>query len=86
MFTAEELKEIREQFYYVDRDIDGTPRLFFDNAGGSLRLKKAKDEFHRISAIPDASEHSNRLALKLAELEEQGRKDIKEVIYEGKMI
>ncbi|MBQ1755845.1 MAG: ATP-binding cassette domain-containing protein [Oscillospiraceae bacterium] len=45
MFTAEELKEIREQFYYVDRDIDGTPRLFFDNAGGSLRLKKAEDEF-----------------------------------------
>ena len=81
MFTAEELEEIREQFYYVDQDIDGTPRLFFDNAGGSLRLKKAEDEFHRISAIPDASEHSNRLALKLAELEERGRKDIKEVIF-----
>ena len=84
MFTAEELKEIRKQFYYVDQDIDGTPRLFFDNAGGSLRLKKAEDEFHRISAIPDASEHSNRLALKLADLEERGRKDIREVIFNAR--
>ena len=81
MFTAEELKEIRKQFYFVDRDIEGTPRLFFDNAGGSLRLQRAEDEFHWISVIPDASEHSNRLALKLAELEERGRKDIKEVIF-----
>ena len=39
MFTAEELKEIRKQFYCVDRDIEGTPRLFFDNAGGRISRK-----------------------------------------------
>ena len=41
MFTEEELAEIRAQFYYVDEDYYGKKRLFFDNAGGSLRLKKA---------------------------------------------
>ena len=37
MFTAAELEEIREKFYYVDKDCYGRKRLFFDNAGGSLR-------------------------------------------------
>ena len=44
MFSEEELAEIRAQFYYVDEDYYGRKRLFFDNAGGSLRLKKAEEE------------------------------------------
>ena len=42
MFTEEELNKIRGQFYYVDEDHYGRKRLFFDNAGGSLRLKKRR--------------------------------------------
>ena len=72
MFTEEELAEIRAQFYYVDEDYYGRKRLFFDNAGGSLRLKKAEEAFHRIDSMPDASEHSNSLALELAALEDRG--------------
>lgn len=84
MFTEEELKEIRAQFYYVDEDYYGRKRLFFDNAGGSLRLKKAEEAFHRIDSMPDASEHSNSLALELAALEDRGREDIKHVIFNAK--
>lgn len=84
MFTEEELAEIRAQFYYVDEDYYGRKRLFFDNAGGSLRLKKAEEAFHRIDSMPDASEHSNSLALKLAALEDRGRDDIKHVIFNAK--
>ena len=84
MFTAAELIEIREKFYYVDKDCYGRERLFLDNAGGSLRLKKAEEAFHRIDSMPDASEHSNSLALELAALEDRGREDIKKVIFNAK--
>ena len=84
MFTEEELAEIRAKFYYVDEDYYGRKRLFFDNAGGSLRLKKAEEAFHRIDSMPDASEHSNSLALELAALEDRGRDDIKHVIFNAK--
>ena len=84
MFSEEELAEIRTQFYYVDEDYYGRKRLFFDNAGGSLRLKKAEEAFRRIDSMPDASEHSNSLALELAALEDRGREDIKHVIFNAK--
>ncbi len=75
------LHELRSRFYYVRTDIRGRERLFFDNAGGSLRLKAAEEAFHEYDAMPDASEHSNDLALYLAEVEEKGRKDIMEVLF-----
>ena len=81
MFTEKELAHIRDQFYYTDKDYYGRDRLFFDNAGGSLRLKKAEEEFRRIDSIPDASEHSNVLALELAALEDRGRGWIREVVF-----
>ena len=84
MFTAAELEEIREKFYYVDKDCYGRKRLFFDNAGGSLRLKKAEMAFHTIDSMPDASEHSNSLARELADIEERGREDIRKVIFNTK--
>ena len=84
MFTEEELNKIRGQFYYVDEDHYGRKRLFFDNAGGSLRLKKAEEVFHLINSMPDASEHSNSIARELAALEDRGREDIKKVIFGAK--
>ena len=77
MFSAEELEKIREQFFYVDKDYYGRERLFFDNAGGSLRLKAAEEEFHRVDSIPDASEHSNSLAKELEKRKE--RNDLSEL-------
>lgn len=77
LFTEAELAEIRKQFAYVDRDRNEDARLFFDNAGGSLRLTAAEKAFYDADLMPDASEHSNRLALELAELENRARADIR---------
>ena len=84
MFSGQELEEIRQKFYYVDKDYTGRERLFFDNAGGSLRLIAAEEEFRRIDSMPDASEHSNRVALELAALEDRGREDLKKVVFGAK--
>lgn len=83
-FPEEELEMLRGQFDYVDCDYRGTKRLFFDNAGGSLRLKAAADAFDRVNRSPDASEHSNQVALELAEVENAARKAIKEVVFNAK--
>ncbi len=50
------MREINARFHHVDHDIDGHERLFFDNAGGSLRLKAAVEAYARIDALPDCPE------------------------------
>ena len=84
LFEDAELAQIRGKFYYVDRDFEGTERLFFDNAGGSLRLRAAEDVFHMIDRIPDCSEHSNSVALFLDKIEKQGKKDLMECVFGAK--
>lgn len=79
LFSEEELAELRQQFAYVARDRNDKPRLFFDNAGGSLRLLAAEKAFYETDLTPDASEHSNRLALDLAERENRAREDIRTI-------
>ena len=83
-FSEEELKDIRSKFCYVEKDKDGNPRLFFDNAGGSLRLKAAEDAFRHTDEIPDCSEHSNTVACFLNEVELQGKKDLLECVFNAK--
>ncbi len=75
------LDEIRSRFLYVDRDFTGRQRLFFDNAGGSLRLKAAEEAFSRADSMPDCSEHSNRIAKHLDEMERRGRQDLLECVF-----
>ena len=84
LIPESELALLREKFFYVDTDRDGEHRLFFDNAGGSLRLKAAEEAFHAVSAMPDASEHSNRLALALAKIEEDAKEDILHTLFGAK--
>lgn len=83
LFTAEQVGTLRDQFYYVDADFTGRRRIFFDNAGGSLRLKKCEENFARIDSMPDASEHANKLALDLLALEDKGRADAR-ILFNAK--
>ena len=83
LFTDKTLNQLRSQFKYVDVDCNKQRRLFFDNAGGSLRLIRAEDVFYQIDAMPDASEHANVLAKKLLEMEDKGRSDLR-VIFNAK--
>ncbi len=84
LFDTEELTRLRGCFDYVERDCTGKHRLFFDNAGGSLRLKAASEEFDRINRIPDASEHNNEIALYLADLEEKTKADVMHTVFGAK--
>ncbi len=78
IFDEQLSKEIKEKFYHVDFDpIYNTERVFFDNAGGALRLKSANDTFKKIDELPDCPEHSNKTAKWLAEVQEKAIEDLK---------
>lgn len=79
-FLDEEMKKVRDSFYYLDQDKDGNPRLYFDNAGGAYRLKAAEDRFHEVDRIPDCSERHHHMAVYLQSLEEQGKADVRTIL------
>jgi cysteine desulfurase/selenocysteine lyase len=82
-FSDELLKEIKDSFYYVDNDPTIGQRLFFDNAGGSFRLKKAVEQFAKIDAIPDCPERIHKMALYLQKIQEDGTDDVR-IIFNAK--
>ena len=46
-------QQIRQRFLHVDHDHRGRERLYFDNAGGSFRLKAAVERMAQIDAHED---------------------------------
>lgn len=84
LFDEELQKELKECFYYTDADPVYGKRLFFENSGGSLRLKKcveAKSEYER---FPDCPERIHRRSLELRDTVEKGTKEILEVVFGAK--
>lgn len=81
-FFSEELsKAIKEKFYHVDIDpISNKKRLFFDNSGGSFRLKAANDIFTKLDQLPDCPEHGNKTAQWLMEVQEEGYRSIETIL------
>lgn len=75
------LQEIRDKFHHVDFDpITNRERIYFDNAGGSFRLKSVSDIFSKLDALPDCSERQHQVAKKMNQIEEQGLEDIKLIL------
>ena len=64
-FSDALMREVRERFLLVERDHHGRERLYFDNAGGSFRLKAAIERFAAIDAVPDNTERIHETALEL---------------------
>ena len=62
--------EIKDRFYYVDADPEFGQRLFFENSGGSLRLKASVEAQAKYQAFPDCPErlHDRSRALKKVQL------------------
>ena len=74
-------KAIKEKFYHVDIDpISHKKRLFFDNSGGSFRLKAANDIFTKLDQLPDCPEHGNKTAKWLMEIQEEGYQSIETIL------
>ncbi|WP_176315232.1 aminotransferase class V-fold PLP-dependent enzyme [Burkholderia vietnamiensis] len=80
LFSASMMEAIKQRFHYVDRDIDNRERLFFDNAGGSFRLKSALEAFARIDALPDCPERIHERALFLQDIQARGEDDVRRIL------
>ncbi|MEH6455810.1 MAG: aminotransferase class V-fold PLP-dependent enzyme [Cocleimonas sp.] len=77
LFSDTLMQHVKDSFYHVDSDYNGKRRLFFDNAGGSFRLKKAVETYGEVSATPDCAERIHNTAVYLQEIESQGEQDFK---------
>lgn len=84
LFSPEYQRSLKDKFYYVDADPDYKKRLFFENSGGSLRLKKAVETKANIEKFPDCPERIHQRALHLKAYVEEGTKDIMETIFGAK--
>lgn len=76
-FDEELVKEIKEKFFYVDSDPISGKRLFFDNAGGAFRLKKAVEKQSELEAFPDCPERDHGMSHYLQRIIKQGEDDIR---------
>ena len=79
LLNASDLQKARESFYLLNENPDGSPRLFFENSGGSLRLKAAADCFHKLDMIPDCDGRKHPMAVYLKDLVRKGEDDIRTI-------
>jgi cysteine desulfurase / selenocysteine lyase len=76
-FPAELSRQIKARFHHVDHDFMGHPRLYFENAGGSLRLKAAVEAVARVDSIPDSAERIHEVAAWLKQVQVRGIDDLR---------
>ncbi|MBR2965434.1 MAG: aminotransferase class V-fold PLP-dependent enzyme [Clostridia bacterium] len=77
-------KELKEKFCFADADPDFGERLFFENSGGSLRLKKCVEAKAKYEQFPDCPERIHSRSVGLKSLVENGTKDILETVFGAK--
>lgn len=80
LFSDALMAQIKARFHQVDHDMTGRERLFFDNAGGSFRLKSALEQFARVDAVPDNPERIHATALFLQQVQAKGTQDVRTVL------
>jgi cysteine desulfurase/selenocysteine lyase len=76
-FPAELSRQVKDRFHHVDHDFMGRPRLYFENAGGSLRLKSVLDAMAKVDAVPDSAERIHEVAAWLKQVQTQGIEDVR---------
>lgn len=77
LMTPDLISEIRDRYYYVDADpMTKKERLFFDNSGGSFRLKAASDIFQKVDDLPNCGGHGGATSDYLDNLRTQACNDI----------
>ena len=70
------LAEIRSRFLHVDSDPFSGQRIFFENAGGTLRLKSILPVIEQFTAIPDNAGRTNPASKQIDAAIAQGRSDV----------
>lgn len=78
------MEEIKSRFSNLKEDpAHKGRRLFFDNGGGALRLKKATEAFAAIDSYPDCSERGDLSASRLDDIYNKGLQDVR-LIFNAK--
>jgi len=77
LFPEAVMRQVQERFLQVDHDHAGRPRIYFDNAGGSFRLKAAVERFAQIDAVPDNTERIHPVARELQAIQAAGTDDLR---------
>ena len=79
-FSDALMREVKARFLLVDRDHHGRERLYFDNAGGSFRLKAAAERFAAVDAIPDNAERIHATAVELQQIQAKAADDLRTIL------
>lgn len=79
-FSDALMREVKARFLQVDHDHHGRERLYFDNAGGSFRLKAAAERFAQVDAIPDNAERIHATAVELQDIQAKGSADLRTIL------
>ncbi|MDD3996184.1 MAG: aminotransferase class V-fold PLP-dependent enzyme [Sphaerochaetaceae bacterium] len=77
-FFSKELQvEVKDRFLNCDYDPDAGRRIFFENAGGSLRLKAVNQKYAEIDSYPDCDSRKHERAKLLREKTLNGFSDLR---------
>jgi cysteine desulfurase/selenocysteine lyase len=79
-FSDALMREVKARFLLVDHDHHGRERLYFDNAGGSFRLKAAAERFAQVDAIPDNAERIHATAVELQQIQAKAGDDLRTIL------
>lgn len=84
LFDESFQKELKGRFCYPDGDPKYGERLFFDNSGGSLRLRSCVEAKAELEMFPDCPERIHARGMGLKELAKEGAREILEIIFRAK--
>lgn len=84
LFDESFQKELKGRFCYPDGDPKYGERLFFDNSGGSLRLRSCVEAKAELEMFPDCPERIHARGVGLKELAKEGAREILEIIFGAK--
>ena len=79
-FSVALMRQLRARFMGIEQDHRGRERLYFDNAGGSFRLKSAIERFAQVDAIPDNTERTHATAVELQAIQRRGCDDVRTIL------
>jgi len=79
-FPAGLSQQIKSRFHHVDHDFMGRRRIYFENSGGSLRLKAATEAAANVDAIPDSAERIHEVAAWLKQVQVRGTDDVRVIL------
>lgn len=84
LFADDYQKSLKAQFCYADEDPQYGKRLFFENSGGSLRLRSAVEAKASLEEFPDCPERVRGRGFDLSAYVKNGTQEILEVIFGAK--